>query len=242
MLVMLSNNTGAKVRELWKKYPERLGCMISPNGWREVPQPYAIDNGRFSACTNDKEWSKDDFRTLCDKAASNKNKPIFITVPDVVGDAKKTKKEWGYWTRPQSWLHSYEIPLAFVMQDGMTLDDIPPNADWVFVGGSQKWKRSNIYKICNGGKRYKNYPKVHIGGINSARRLWICHKAGAKSVDGTGWCRGDAVRWVGLLQYLYRSTNNLNEKQRYLFDLYESDAMGARIEFDKTLAGLNEKN
>lgn len=234
MIVMLSNNTGKRVKDLWLKYPKRLGMMIAPRerpdaGFVKTDQPYALDNGRFASTTKGKPWSEEHFRDLCEKAVASDNKPLFITAPDVVGDAKKTIKEWGYWSRPNGWLKNLRFPLAFVMQDGMTVGDIPPNADWIFIGGSQKWKRANIYRICNA------HPNVHVGGINSPRRLWICHKSGAKSVDGTGWCRGDKNQWIGLLQYLHRSENWLDEKQPYLFDLFESDAMGAKIDRSKTL-------
>jgi len=100
MIVMLSNNTGKRVKDLWRKYPKRLGMMIAPRerpdaGFVKTDQPYALDNGRFASTTKNKPWSQEHFESLCETAIQQDNKPIFITVPDVVGNAKKTIAEWG---------------------------------------------------------------------------------------------------------------------------------------------------
>lgn len=184
MILMLANNTGRNVRNLWKQYPDRFACMFGLTGFRSVPIPYCCDNGRFIATTKNKPWVEKQFAELMEKSAGHTHPPIFVTTPD----------------------------------------DVPENADWVFIGGSQKWKRQNIYRFCQA------FEKVHVGGINSPRGLWHCHESGATSIDGTGWCRGDKKQWIGLLQYLYRSQNALGEKQGRLFSMYEADAMGARMD------------
>ena len=224
MILMLANNTGRNVRNLWKQYPDRFACMFGLTGFRNVPIPYCCDNGRFIATTKNKPWVEKQFAELLEKSAEHTHPPIFVTTPDVVADRDATLREWDKWTHPTSWFMSYNFPRAFVAQDGMTPDDVPENADWVFIGGSQKWKRQNIYRFC------RAFENVHVGGINSPRGLWHCHESGAKSIDGTGWCRGDKKQWIGLLQYLYRSQNALGEKQGRLFAMYEADAMGARMD------------
>lgn len=72
-------------------------------------------------------------------------------------------------------------PLAFAVQDGMTFDDVP--ADCVlFLGGSTEWKEAAIKPWC------LRFPgRVHVGRVNTWRRLMACYEAGAISVDGTGW-------------------------------------------------------
>jgi hypothetical protein len=233
MQIMLSNNTGKKVRALWAKYPTRFACLFGIDGWRNVDMPYALDNGRYAATTKGKDWEVDKFRLLLDKAAAHKKPPIFVVVPDVVADREATLAEWDTWTDGAHWFKRYKFKLAFVVQDGMAPEDVPPSAEWVFIGGSPKWKRANIWRFCN------KFENVHVGGVNSPRTLWVCHKSGAKSIDGTGWFRGDERQWRGLLQYLYRSENALGEKQGRLFDLYEADAMGARF-YQKFIEELKE--
>ena len=97
------------------------------------------------------------------------NAPMFVVVPDVVGDFNETLREWDRWTT-SGWLIEYGFELAFVAQDGCTPDDVPDNADWVFIGGTPDWKTGNIYRFC------KAHPKVHVGGVNTGRKLWISHK------------------------------------------------------------------
>ena len=223
MQIMLSNNTGQKVKDLWDKYPGRFGCLFGTDGWRNVDIPYALDNGRYAATTKGQLWEVEKFKFLLDKSLKYHNPPVFVVVPDVVADKNATLEHWEIWTAKSHWFGKYKFPLAFVVQDGMIPEDVPDSADWVFIGGSPKWKRANIWRFCN---KFKN---VHVGGINTVRGLWVCHKSGAKSIDGTGWFRGDEVRWRGLLQYLYRTENALGEKQGRLFEMYEADAMGARF-------------
>jgi hypothetical protein len=222
MLVMPSNNTGRKVRELWRKYPSRMAMMHAPHSWKNGDVPYALDNGRFAATTKGKKWEERKFERICQVAKEYDRDPMFVVVPDVVGDFDETRREWDRWTA-SSWLIEYEFELAFVAQDGCTPDDVPANADWVFVGGSPRWKLSNIYRFCRSNK------KVHIGGVNTGRKLWLSHKSGATSCDGTGWTRGDPKQWTQLLQYLYRSTYALGDGQPTLFELYEADAMAGRF-------------
>lgn len=234
MIVMLANNTGWKVRQLWKQYPTRFACLFGLRGWVNVDIPYACDNGRFASTTKNKPWDEKAFAKLLERCKEYKTQPMFVAVPDVVADKDKTLSEWDKWTHPSHWFMQYQFQKAFVVQDGMEPDDVPANAEWVFIGGTQAWKRRVIYRFC------KSFDNVHVGGINSPRRLWVCHKSGAKSVDGTGWTRGDEKQWIGLRQYLYRSEHGLGDGQHRLFDLYEADAMGAKFD-QKTIEDVKEQ-
>jgi hypothetical protein len=117
---------------------------------------------------------------------------LWVAVPDVVGDRAGTLLKWAEWEpvlRPYGW------PLAFVVQDGMTTNDVPAGADVIFVGGSTKWKRRTLGMWCDGFKR------VHIGRVNSERFLWICTEYGAESVDGTGWWHKNDRQLYGLMRW-----------------------------------------
>ncbi|MGL4884026.1 MAG: hypothetical protein ACRC8K_23650, partial [Waterburya sp.] len=110
-----------------------------------------------------------------------KNLCGFIVVPDVVADRKRTIDLWFEW---ESRLRSYNCPLAFAVQNEMTCQDVPPNVDVIFVGGTFNWKWRTAAYWC------KNFPHVHIARVNSWQRLWYCKEIGAKSIDGTGWVKG----------------------------------------------------
>ncbi len=178
------------------KYPGQLGHLYSVGGWRRtIKIPYGLDNGAYSSFLRGQPFDCAAYRDLLAKAASADMAPLWVLVPDVVGDRAATLESWATWVDEVA---SYGWPLAFAAQDGMTDSDVPPRADVVFVGGSTAWKRAGIYRWC------RSHPRVHIGRINSARWLWEAHDAGAESCDGTGWFRGDQRQLAELMAYLNR--------------------------------------
>ena len=62
---------------------------------------------------------------------------LFITCPDVVGDAVATLELFEKWYQ-----HFTGWPLAFVGQDGQEALEFPDPQNWdaLFVGGSTQWK------------------------------------------------------------------------------------------------------
>lgn len=200
MGVMPSNNSGIQVGYLCGKYPKRLGWLMSPDGWRKPPSwmPYALDNGAYGAWVNKKEWDEHKFFDLLEKAR-NSTFPLWVVVPDVVTNRDATIERWhAYYPMVQKILPF--TPLAFAVQDGMTPEDVPSNADIVFVGGSFEWKWDTVEMWT------KAFPRVHVARVNSERLLWKADLAGAMSVDGTGWLRGGEERLAGLVHYLEVST------------------------------------
>ena len=107
-------------------------------------------------------------------------------MPDVVGDPEgicyaarpQTLKNYTKWEKR---LRKYKTPLAFAVQDGMKMTDVPCSAEVVFVGGSTEWKVKTIPYWCD------NFPRVHVARVNGWTRLLNCYQAGAESVDGTGY-------------------------------------------------------
>jgi hypothetical protein len=229
MMVMPSNNCAGIIHHWATKYPGLIGHLYSPRGFRgPFPWiPYAIDNGAFGAYIHQKVWDADSFRDLVSRACCISQKPMWIVVPDVVCDAVQTIKMWDLWY-PQ--LQSKGIPLAFAVQDGMESKDVPQCADLVFIGGSDEWKLWAVPHFCN------SFAHVHVGRVNHAKRLWFCYKHGVKSVDGTGWMRGDKKQLAVLSDYLARVSGCAEYSQPDLFDSNEkapSDGGGIRREEEK---------
>lgn len=194
MLIMPANNSKGLVH-YWAGIYGHLGHLYSPGGFRgPYPWlPYAIDNGAYPAWEKKQPWNEAAFVELCDRIKWLQQKPRWIVVPDVVTDKVATLERWNEW-EPK--LRSYGIPLAFAVQDGMDLTDVPKSADVVFVGGTTSWKRQNIARFC------QVFPRVHVGRINTWKWVWYCHDCGAESVDGTGFFRGDPAQSQGLEDYL----------------------------------------
>mgnify|MGYP003656587610 CR=1 FL=1 len=105
--------------------------------------------------------------------------------------------------------------LALAVQDGMMPEDVPDDFDRengvIFVGGSTHWKLKSMKMWCD------NFKRVHIARVNTESRLWKCHNAGAESVDGTGFFRGDQNQTEGLYRYLEESTKG--ERPQLEFNL-----------------------
>lgn len=201
MIVMPSNNSGLQVGYLCHKYPNRIGWLVGPGGWRKPPSwmPYALDNGAYGAWEKKHEWNEHAFIELLEKARRC-TYPLWVAVPDVVCDREATIAKWPVWA-PQIRNILPHTPLAFVVQDGMTPADVPADADVVFVGGGNefKWRTLRTWTA--------NFPRVHVGRVNTERKLWQCHEAGAESCDGTGWTMGGEDRLEELRHYLELSSS-----------------------------------
>jgi len=198
MLVMLANNTGSDVGYLAGMYPGKVGHLYSPGAQRGPKWylPYALDNERFTAGP---DWSEAKWRKMLDWAKLSGQRPLWALVPDVVGSRSGTIEDWAKYAPI---LKTYGWTLAFAVQDGMRAEDVPADAEVVFVGGSTEWKWRTYQMWC------REFPHVHIGRVNTYRRLWDCHDAGAKSCDGTGFVRGDQRQLRGLFAYMDESSGS----------------------------------
>jgi hypothetical protein len=196
MMIMPANSTGIRTGYWAGRFPGRIGHLYSPGGERGPWEfmPYGIDNGVFA---KGPLWSEDEYFRLLEWARRSGQPPLWNLVPDTVGDRDHTLRKWDrYYYR----CRSYGWALAFAVQDGMTPGDVPSEADVVFVGGSTEWKWKTVSFWC------AEFDHVHVGRVNTYRRLWQCHDAGAKSADGTGFNRGDQLQTRGILAYLEESS------------------------------------
>jgi len=202
-LVMLNHSMAYRLNE---KHPGRIGLIMGPSRLRPINGlPVMCDNDRYSVWSKGKKWDEVAFWRMLDVVQATDD-PISVVVPDVVGDADATFREWDAWSAR---LRSRRLRLALAVQDGMTPQSVRRNTDpdVVFVGGTTEWKRRTVWQWCN------NFPHVHVGRVNSERWLWNAHRCGAKSTDGTGWFRGDQVQRRGLLRYLMRSDTGIGTPQ-----------------------------
>lgn len=199
MIVMPANNTGIRVGWLAGKYPGRMAHLFSP-GAQQGPfefMEYALDNGAYGAFKSGKEWDEAAWVRLLDWARLSAIAPRWVLIPDVVGDRLRTLRRWEMYAPIAA---RYGWPLAFALQDGMVPTDVPQEASVVFVGGTTEWKWRHLAMWC------KAFPRVHVGRVNTYRRLFQCYDAGAESGDGTGWTRGDQIQWRGLQAFFAQTS------------------------------------
>jgi hypothetical protein len=100
---------------------------------RDPDRPWGIDNGFFSPEASIKSWL-----SLLERERHHQEKCLFVTLPDVVGSARRTLEVFDHWRRDDR-LSGW--PCALVCQDGQENLPIP----WVeiaavFLGGSTNWK------------------------------------------------------------------------------------------------------
>jgi hypothetical protein len=139
--------------------------------------PYALDNGCFSGKLP-KAWGR-----MLDEA--HEVRPLWVTLPDVVGDARRTLELFArFEDRAQG------LPKALVLQDGIGNLPIPwDRISAVFIGGSDEFKVSREAKAAATAARMLG-KLVHVGRVNTAARVrdWL---GLADSIDGSGISRYD---------------------------------------------------
>lgn len=181
MIVLVSGATRI-VREA-----SHVGVLVVPKAQNRpdalpLDRPWAMDNGAFSGL---------DVPAFLRMLSDFKGWPgcRFVTAPDVVGDAAATAAMFRDW---EPLLHARDYPVAFVGQDGLRLADVPWNScEAVFIGGTTEWKLSATARdlAAYGQARGK---WVHMGRVNSKRRLRYAIRIGCLSVDGSSWSRWSA--------------------------------------------------
>jgi hypothetical protein len=109
---------------------------------------------------------------------------LFVSCPDVVGDHAATLALWHDWAPIIS---AAGQPAAFVLQDGARWDEVPAAVP-LFVGGTNDFKLGDeCAALVRRAKDERRW--VHMGRVNSAKRMTYAASIGCDSIDGTGWVR-----------------------------------------------------
>lgn len=197
-MVMPANQTNELVH-LWAgQFPGLVGHLYTPARKERVRPwlPYVLDNGRFAEAVKNLPFNEEGFLNHVERYVYLEQKPLWLVTPDVPFDGDETLRWWDVW-EPR--LRKYGVSLAMAVQDGMEIEEVLSrlrSTDYIFVGGTTEWKWSTAESWC------KSWPNVHVGRVNSPKRLYDLHKWGAKSCDGSGWFRGKSPQIVGLAEFL----------------------------------------
>lgn len=111
---------------------------------------------------------------------------LFVNAPDVVRNHKSTLTMFWYW---QPIISAYGYPVAFTLQNGVSLDAVPFDyCDALFIGGDTDFKFSLLVRsIVAEAKRRGKW--VHNGRVNSIQRIIYSRVIGCDSFDGTGYAK-----------------------------------------------------
>jgi hypothetical protein len=131
----------------------------------------------------------------CDRAALC----AFAVAPDVVGAAAATLAR----SRPMlPRIRALGLPAALAAQNGLEHLEVPwGDFDVLFIGGDDAWKESGAANglACEAKEQGK---WVHMGRVNSRRRLLAAVRMGCDSVDGTYLAFGPDRNLPTLLSWL----------------------------------------
>ena len=177
-----------------------LGMIATPKQGNRVPPGswWIADNGRGPGKAGvvkggcGKGWvGAERYAAWLGKyTAEERERCLFATAPDVVGDAAATLEMSRPWFAV---IRELGYPVAYVLQDGQ--EDVPvpwDEIDAVFIGGSDAFKLGPVAaELAAEAKRRGLW--VHMGRVNSRKRMVYAHSIGCDSADGT-WLLAGARR------------------------------------------------
>jgi hypothetical protein len=179
-----------------------LGRLVQPRHYSSLEEtirsamPWAVDNDCFQGLSHRRYCLMLDRLQEALIAANDgerraerwHGRPLFVTVPDAVADSRTTAHLWGVWAHA---VRRRGLPLAFVAQNGCDRPNMSPpwyEFDAVFIGGDTAWKLGpearRIVRLCKEHGKH-----VHMGRVNTLRRLRYAESIGVDSVDGTKWAK-----------------------------------------------------
>ncbi len=169
----------------WRETPNgrMLGRLAQPRDYARVHAtaaagvPWAADNDAFNGF-DVASWRK--MMAAIDGVQGCR----FCTAPDVVGDAAATGDLFVEYA-PE--IRAAGLPVALVLQDGIT--SVPwRELDAVFVGGTTDFKLGpDAARIVREARTRGKW--VHMGRVNTVRRIRYAATIGCDSFDGTQWSR-----------------------------------------------------
>lgn len=147
-----------------------LGQLMRPGNGNVPTLPYwAADNGAFTG------FDADAFIAMLGRLPRTAK---WVAAPDVVGDWRATEVLFAEWS-PR--IRELGFPVAYVLQDGC---ERIPDADCLFVGGTTDYKLSRQAATWMREAKRRGM-LVHVGRVNSVRRMRWAYDNGADSIDGT---------------------------------------------------------
>lgn len=174
-----------------------LGQIVTPAAGNVVESgvDWCADNAVFA----DKYPGDDAYLTWLDDRAPAADRCVFAVAPDVVCDAAATLDR----SAPMlPRIRRAGYPAALALQNGVEHMTVPwRDFDVAFLGGDTDWKIGpHARRLAADAKA--NGKRVHMGRVNSRRRLRIAAQMGCHSADGTYLAFGPDQNLPKLLSWL----------------------------------------
>lgn len=204
-MIYLGNPSTAPIRAAMAA--GRIGCLLNPGTGSGAPPgaTWAADNAKFG-----KSWPGHDRWWKWLTRMRHEHDPalcLFAVAPDVVGDAAATLAESRPWLAR---IRELGLPVAFVAQDGCSEPGLIPwgELDVLFLGGSDRFKLGAEARVVAAAARGVEVP-VHMGRVNSRRRLRYAEALGCSSADGTYLTFGPDLNLGRLSRWMAESERSI---------------------------------
>lgn len=141
---------------------------------------WALDNGAWSAFQQGKSFDEDAFSRAIDKVGEGAD---WVVLPDIVAGGMASLDLTLKWLDR---LRGFPERQLIAVQDGITPDDVRDYLGpmtGIFLGGSTAWKVGTLNAW--GSLARRKGCVLHVGRVNSLKRINACAQAGASSFDGT---------------------------------------------------------
>lgn len=158
------------------------------NGWGRLfvdkptprsEEPWALDNGVFSAWKSGSKWSAAAFLKSLEQS-EELHRPMMAVLPDIVGGGAESiahSMRWRAVLPDRRWY--------LAVQDGMTRADVAavlPEVDGLFLGGTDEFK-ATAPTWCE--LAHANGKRFHYARVSTEDRLLAALACGADSADSS---------------------------------------------------------
>lgn len=159
--------------------------MVSARGvLRHEGMKYALDNGAWTAHQRNEPFDERAFLRALDRLGAGAD---FIVAPDIVCGGRASLRFSERWLPRISLLGR---PILLAVQNGIAPEDVRsllcPELG-IFVGGDTAWKETSLPLWGELATETGCY--LHVGRVNTIRRITLCALAQAHSFDGTSASR-----------------------------------------------------
>lgn len=182
---------------------DALGQIVTPAAGNRLEPGvrWVADNGVFG---DTYPGDVDYLAWLAKQSASAALPCDFAVAPDVVCDAAGTYERS---TPMLPRIREIAGRVAYAAQNGATVEGLPwDDFDVLFLGGDTVWKLGPAARDLTAEAKRRDVP-VHMGRVNSHRRLRYAATIGCDSVDGTYLAFGPELNLPKLLSWLSEVAN-----------------------------------
>ena len=210
MKVLISGGCRQTLVNIVNSYPnlhKYIGWMNSPRHMYSIDtlknigcRSMCLDNAAYS------NWCEQSYLKMLRRWTDAQIPVEWVTLPDVVGDARETNALF------EKWHDQIYLPRAYVAQDGSEDLCLPwDQFECLFIGGTTEWKLSRCAEsvVFEAKHRCK---VVHMGRVNSQKRLRYAYQLGCDSIDGTGYSKYNKKELLKCLEYV----ESLCERQLFI--------------------------